>query len=49
LWALAACLEKVLAEPFMGDYGRILVEAQTEVVAKWGSSSRTPDRELNNS
>ena len=49
LWAVAACLEKVLAEPFMDDYGRILVEAQTHVVAKWGSSSRTPDRDLNNS
>ena len=49
LWVVAACLEKVLAEPFMADYGRILVEAQTQVVAKWGSSSRIPDGELNNS
>lgn len=49
LWAVAACLEKVLTEPFMDDYGRILVEAQTQVVAKSGSSSRTPEGELNNS
>lgn len=47
LWAVEACLEKILVDPFMDDYGKTLVEARAEVVAKWGSYSRDPDGESN--
>jgi hypothetical protein len=40
LWAVEACLEKALAEPFMEDYGRILAEARKKVAAEaFGESS----------
>ena len=39
--------KKILVDPFMDDYGKTLVEARAEVVAKWGSYSRDPDGESN--
>lgn len=37
LWALEACLEKALVEPFSGEYAELLERARASLVERFGS------------
>ena len=43
LWMLEACLEKLLAEPFSDEFGRILEQAREKVLMRWGVPGQSPD------